>query len=138
MKSTTGVHYVGLDYVRAFAAYLVVSWHFMHEARGIPVPFEGAPWAPIFSLMDEGHAGVSLFMVLSGYLFAKLLDGKSIRYGAFLYNRFLRLVPLLVVVMALVGVKKYWSGESISDYALDLLQGIYRMSWPNGGVVRCG
>jgi len=31
-------------------------------------------------------------MTLSGYLFAKLLDGKRIKYGSFLWNRFLRLV----------------------------------------------
>jgi len=28
------------------------------------------------ALLDEGHTGVALFMTLSGYLFAKLLDGK--------------------------------------------------------------
>lgn len=133
MKSSTGAHFLGLDYIRAIATFMVVSWHFMHEARGIPVPFEGVPYVPFFSLLDEGHAGVALFMVLSGYLFAKLLDGRDINYAPFLFNRFLRLAPLLIFVMILVGIKKSHAGENINEYLASLLHGFYAMSWPNGG-----
>jgi len=101
MKATSGEHYVALDHVRAIAAMLVFAWHFMHGRQGSPVPFEGTPvWGP-WVLFDEGHVGVALFMTLSGYLFAKLLDGKRVVYHLFFWNRVLRLMPLLLLVIAI-------------------------------------
>ena len=88
MQSSSGTYYPGLDHVRALAAFLVVTWHFTHGWAGAPVPFNEAPE---LGLLDEGHVGVSLFMTLSGYLFAKLIAGRTIDYGAFLWNRALRL-----------------------------------------------
>ena len=38
----------------------------------------------IFSILSEGHTGVSLFMALSGYIFAKIIDDKDIHFGNFL------------------------------------------------------
>jgi hypothetical protein len=43
MKSSTGKHYLGLDHVRAMAAFMVFSWHFLHASNGYPVPFAAAP-----------------------------------------------------------------------------------------------
>jgi peptidoglycan/LPS O-acetylase OafA/YrhL len=97
MKSTSGSHFIALDHVRALAAFMVFTWHFIHgESR--PVPGHAPAVFPL-ALLDQGHTGVALFMALSGYLFAKLLDGKSINYKSFIWNRVLRLVPLLVVVV---------------------------------------
>ncbi len=89
MKSSSGKYFLGLDHIRAVAAFLVFTWHFIHVNNG----HEAAP--PIFplSILTEGHTGVALFMALSGYLFAKLLDGKNIIYTSFIWNRFLRLAP---------------------------------------------
>jgi peptidoglycan/LPS O-acetylase OafA/YrhL len=81
---------------------MVVAWHFTHARDGFPVPFDYVPIVPL-AVFDEGHTGVSLFMTLSGYLFARLLAGKSIHYGAFIWNRALRLLPLLLVVIAAVA-----------------------------------
>ena len=91
MKSSSGQYYLGLDHVRALAAFMVFSWHFIDIHQG-----QNAP-PPIFPLtfLTEGHTGVALFMTLSGYLFAKLLDGKDINYFSFIWNRTLRLLPLL-------------------------------------------
>ena len=90
MKSTSGAHYVALDHIRAVAALLVFVWPFTHSTNGYPMLFEGPPfWGPLV-LFDEGHVGVALFMTLSGYLSAKLLDGKKVIYHLFLWNRFLR------------------------------------------------
>jgi len=86
-----------------------------------------------FSILDEGHTGVALFMTLSGYLFAKLLDGKSIDYKAFVWNRVLRLLPLLVVVIVIVGATKAISGQNLSNYAIQILKGPFYPSLPNGG-----
>src|SRR5882724_11110413 len=111
MRSSSGEHFIALDHVRALAVFMVFTWHFTHAANGYPVPFEYVPALFPLSLLDEGHTGVALFITLSGYLFAKLLDGKSIDYRAFLWNRFLRLVPLLAVVLLIVGLTKLVNGE---------------------------
>jgi peptidoglycan/LPS O-acetylase OafA/YrhL len=104
MISSTGKHYANLDHIRALAAFMVFSWHFLLiEAKS------AAPIPP-FSLFAEGHTGVALFMTLSGYLFAKLLDGKRIDYPKFFWNRILRLLPLLVVVVVIVGVINHVNG----------------------------
>lgn len=133
MESSSGKHYVALDHVRALAALLVFTWHFTHGGAGSPIPFEGTPRAFFLAIFDEGHTGVALFMTLSGYLFAKLLDGKRVHYPSFFWNRFLRLVPLLVVVFALVAVQRWWNGDSLFLYAKALVKGVYAPVWPNGG-----
>jgi peptidoglycan/LPS O-acetylase OafA/YrhL len=90
MRSSSGVHCIALDHVRAFAVLMVFAWHFTHGTNGYPVPFHYVPSLFPFALFDEGHTSVALFMTLSGYLFALLLAGKSIRYKTFLKNRTLR------------------------------------------------
>ena len=136
MKSTSGEHYVALDHVRAMAAMLVFVWHFMHGLHGSPVPFAGVRiWGPLV-LFDEGHVGVALFMTLSGYLFAKLLDGKRVIYPLFFWNRALRLLPLLLLVFAINAIAEALrSGESQSaiEYLRSLPRGLIFPSWPNGG-----
>lgn len=112
---------------------MVVAWHFLHFNNGTPVPFEGAPAVFPLALVDEGHTGVALFMVLSGYLFAKLLDGKAISYPAFFWNRFIRLAPLLVITFILVGFERYLRGANVVQYFSGLYRGLVYPVWPNGG-----
>ena len=133
MKSSSGEHFIALDHVRGVAAFMVFTWHFTHATNGYPVPFEYTPALFPFSILDEGQTGVALFMTLSGYLFAKLLDGKCINYMAFLWNRMLRLTPLLVVVILLVGIKKYVTGGSMYSYVDSILRGAIYPSLPSGG-----
>jgi peptidoglycan/LPS O-acetylase OafA/YrhL len=133
MRSTSGQHFIALDHLRALAAFMVVSWHFLHYSNGTPVPFEGAPLVFPLALMDEGHTGVSLFMVLSGYLFAKLLNGKRVKYLPFFWNRFVRLAPLLSLVFVVVGVKFALSGGMLKPYVVELFRGFIFPVWPNGG-----
>ncbi len=132
MRSSSGVHFIALDHVRALAAFMVFAWHFTHGPNGYPVPFDYVPALFPFSLLDEGHTGVALFMTLSGYLFAKLLDGKSINYPAFLWNRILRLFPLLVVVILIVGIEVFLIGGSISSYFYLIAKGALFPTLPNG------
>lgn len=129
MKSSTGAYFIGLDHIRALAAFLVFAWHFQHVSKGHLSP---PPTFPL-SLLSEGHTGVALFMALSGYLFAKLLDDKKINYKAFIWNRILRLAPLLIVVIILVGVKKYLLGQDLVQYAENVLWGWIKPTLPNGG-----
>lgn len=133
MRSSSGAHFVALDHIRALAAFMVFAWHFTHATNGYPVPFDYVPAIFPFSILDEGHTGVALFMTLSGYLFAKLLDGKSINYGAFIWNRALRLLPLLVFVILIIGLKKVVSGENLYSYAYSIASGVIFPSLPNGG-----
>lgn len=131
MKSSTGMYFIGLDHVRAIATFLVFTWHFIHINNGHLALAPPAAF-PVF-LFSEGHTGVALFMTLSGYLFAKLLDGKKIIYSSFLWNRFLRLVPLLAVVIILSGIKRYLSGDNMAAYATLIVSGIVEPTLPNGG-----
>ncbi|HYN79352.1 MAG TPA: acyltransferase [Lamprocystis sp. (in: g-proteobacteria)] len=129
MKSSSGKYFIALDHVRALAAFTVFRWHFIHVNSG---QFAPPPTFPL-SLLAEGHTGVALFMVLSGYLFAKLLDGKSVLYTQFLWNRFLRLAPLLILVIFLVGLQKLVAGQDLTAYAKTILPGVVKPGLPNGG-----
>jgi peptidoglycan/LPS O-acetylase OafA/YrhL len=91
------------------------------------------PALPIFSILDEGHTGVSLFMALSGYLFAKLLDGKQIRYLPFFANRALRLLPLLLAVICIEGCRRYLAGQPLAEYFRQVGEGVLLPTLPNGG-----
>ena len=133
MQSSSGNHYIALDHVRAVAALMVFTWHFLHSTNGFPIPFEFVPVLPPFAILDEGHTGVALFMTLSGYLFGKLLDGKRVHYGRFFWNRVVRLVPLLAFVMLVVGIVRSLEGADMHRYFWELAQGFYLPSWPNGG-----
>ncbi len=112
---------------------MVFAWHFSHYSNGYPVPFEYVPNFFPLALLDEGHTGVALFMTLSGYLFAKLLDGKFINYPAFFWNRALRLLPLLFLVIFLVGIQKYVNSENIKVYVYEIIKVAVLPTLPNGG-----
>ena len=133
MRSSSGEHYVALDHVRAVAAFFVFAWHFLHGPFGHPIPFTYAPAVVPLTLIDEGHTGVALFMTLSGYLFAKLLDGRSVDYAKFVWNRALRLLPLLVFVLTIEGCRIAWNGGDIAPYLVRVATGLVRPTLPNGG-----
>ena len=108
---------------------MVFSWHFvtindLHLASASVIPL---------SLLTEGHTGVALFMTLSGYLFAKLIDGKTINYPSFLWNRALRLLPLLIVVVVIVGFRDYFNQGEYLAYFKRILLGFVTPDLPNGG-----
>lgn len=129
MKSSSGQYFRSLDHVRAIAAFLVFAWHFNHARGGEYDPPLGIGW----SFLTEGHTGVAIFMTLSGYLFAKLLDGKTVRLASFLWNRLLRLGPLLAVVILLVAVENLVRGTLGLDYLGRILRGLIQPTLPNGG-----
>lgn len=134
MKSNTNLYYIGLDHVRAIAAYLVFCWHFLHASNGQPVPFSEPHLIPPISLLNEGHIGVSVFMTLSGYLFSKLLDNREVNYLLFYVNRFLRLAPLVFLV---VGINAFMLHDSLGEqfwyFFASLTNGLIYPSLPNAG-----
>lgn len=130
MRSSEGLYFEKLDHLRGLAALLVFLWHYIYLNKNISQAFVTDP---VFMPFERGHLGVSLFMVLSGYLFAKILSGRNIDYAAFLWNRVLRLFPLLIFVAAIVALQKFRKGGNLNEYELELLQGFVAPSWPNGG-----
>jgi peptidoglycan/LPS O-acetylase OafA/YrhL len=133
MKSSSGAYYRGLDHLRAVGVLIVFVWHFMYGRHGEAVPFEGGVmWGP-WVLFDEGQFGIALFMMtLSGYLFARLLDGKAILYRFFLRNRLLRLMPLVLFTLALSAVlvaARAGDLRAVYWYLLSLPAGLVDPGW---------
>lgn len=94
MKSLNINNIPEIDHLRFFAALLVFSFHLLH--------YYFAQWKPwpdyaLIGFLIEGHTGVALFFVLSGFLFMSIaMNGSGIQYGQFLRNRFLRIFPLFI------------------------------------------
>jgi peptidoglycan/LPS O-acetylase OafA/YrhL len=94
-----------IDHLRAFAATLILYYH----ARQFILPYVigsdgyGAPLNvnPLHSLLAEGHSAVGFFMVLSGFIFTVAALGKTVSYVPFLFNRFLRIYPLMLAILGL-------------------------------------
>lgn len=134
MRSSSGKHFVGLDHIRAVAAFTVFSWHFLHVNNATNVPLDGTFSFPLNSLFAQGHTGVAIFMVLSGYLFAKITDGKRILYLEFLYNRALRLAPLLIAVMAIdLAIILFTAPDGAPAFLKRLAEGFVLPRWSHGG-----
>lgn len=129
MKSSSGLYFQGLDHIRAMAVFTVFCWHFIHYGNGHLAPPPAFP----LSLFTEGHTGVAIFMTLSGYLFAKLLNGRQVHYRAFFWNRLLRLAPLLVIVLALVALERHAIGTLSRDFWREVGWGWLLPTLPNGG-----
>ena len=129
MKSSTGKYYQALDHIRAVAVFVVFVWHFNHFDNG---QFANPLVFPL-SLFTEGHTGVAIFMVLSGYLFAKLLGSNKIKYSIFLYNRCLRLLPLLVCVLLIIAAQAHVDDKLNTAFFVHLLKGFLLPTLPNGG-----
>src|ERR1700727_2720121 len=91
---------VEVDELRGTAALLLLFYHSVHSGAAA-IGIQGWPIAstPFAALLYEGHTGVALFMVLSGYILASGTFGKDISYAGFLRNRFLRIFPLMIVVL---------------------------------------
>ena len=107
-----------LDHLRFFAASLVFAHHFSFDI--VPSPSNGWLQYIAESWLRWGSNGVSLFLVLSGFIFVTICRDKEIIYHKFIINRVLRIFPLLIVVMLLLltTARATWS-------PLDLLRFIF-------------
>lgn len=121
-----------LDHLRFFAASVVFAHHFRQPdepdiGTGI-VSFIADSW------IRWGSNGVSLFLVLSGFLFVVICGDRQIHYGRFLTNRALRIFPLLIVVMLLLMTAKRdtWSADDLLQFVLLQMNGGHPMTgWGN-------
>jgi peptidoglycan/LPS O-acetylase OafA/YrhL len=111
VKGSNRTYLAPVDHLRAFAALLVVLYHgtqilsaqLAHGRFFSP----GKDWLysndPLATLLFEGHTGVALFMVLSGFILTVGVWGRSISYAGFMKNRLLRIYPLFLALL-LVGI----------------------------------
>jgi peptidoglycan/LPS O-acetylase OafA/YrhL len=107
LKSPNHSYLPGVDHLRAAAAVLVLFYHGLHLLSFMPRAPGGdyrKLWVysknPFIALIEEGHSGVALFMVLSGFILSFGAIGRTIEYRPFLRNRLLRIYPLLLVMLA--------------------------------------
>ena len=107
MSSSKNIRYIpAIDHLRAYAAVMVLLFHMGYRHLG--------PWPRgnfFTSVVYEGHTGVALFLVLSGFIFTYGSAGREIDYKTFLLNRILRIYPLMITLI-MIGVSAF--GERLS------------------------
>jgi len=103
-----------LDHLRFIAASMVIFYHCFTDNFGLG----HSTYNPFLGLVEQGHMGVGLFMVLSGYLLTKIASGKELNYFDFIKNRVIRIYPLYIfcVLIMLCG----WSSEYSFTQALSM------------------
>lgn len=101
MKSSNFKYIPALDHLRAFAACLIMISHGVLFFSNF---FFTRQWLhtnnPVYAFFNEGHTAVALFMVLSGFIFTYGSLGQRISYFGFIKNRFLRVYPLYLFLVA--------------------------------------
>lgn len=127
MKSQNIGYLPTVDHLRGLAAVWIVVYHGYHLigswfAHGRA--FSKSDWPstgnPITALVIEGHTAVSLFMVLSGFIFTYGALGREIHYKQFIVNRFLRIYPLYLVLI-IVTIAAGASSFSLENLICTLL-----------------
>ncbi|HGH4619472.1 acyltransferase [Enterobacter cloacae] len=91
-----------LDHLRFIASALVIFLHFrgdISKAPADPSTITGF----IYRWINSGATGVSLFLVLSGFIFCVICNAgkKHIEYKQFITNRVLRIFPLVIFVFSI-------------------------------------
>lgn len=125
MKSSQGSHIVGLDHLRALAALLVLYWHTIRY--WVPTSYVPRYW--VGSLFEEGWLGVTLFITITGFVFTILTGDKRIDYFPFLKNRFLRIFPLLFLIMLYSVAAKRLPDQSLFAFFNLLGGGVVFGTW---------
>lgn len=107
MLSKNTAYISRLDHLRFVAAFWVIIYHWhagdMLQVPGIPI---------LTSVIREGEIGVSLFMVLSGFILAHISLGKTINYRAFIFTRFVRIYPIYILMLVIDA----YSGNRSVDF----------------------
>ena len=130
MKSSNIRYLPQVDHLRGVAALWVLFYHGAHliggALSGKGTLLDETGWSfsknPFWALVNEGHTGVALFMVLSGFIFAYGAIGHRIHYGRFIGNRLLRIYPLYLSMILLSAAvdPSHYSLESFLSTVLPL------------------
>ncbi len=120
MRSKNIGYIAGVDHIRAFASLLVVFHHsyWLIHRKFDPPGLTNETWIttdnPIWSLAIETHIVVTMFFVLSGFMFSLVGAGRDIRYLPFMRNRALRVAPVYLAIlffgMAVFPERVSWVG----------------------------
>jgi peptidoglycan/LPS O-acetylase OafA/YrhL len=127
-----------LDGVRAIAIWLVLLIHLTvrGELARIGPTLDGFPRAA-FLVLDHMWLGVDLFFVLSGFLITGILldaKGSPTYFRSFYFRRIQRIVPLVVLVLAVLVVvaPRYWEWYALSAFFLSDFAPIFHVYGPPG------
>ncbi|MGC5629549.1 acyltransferase family protein [Georgenia sp. Z1344] len=112
--------------LRFWAALLVVMYHLSAQVGQVPV---------LSYLTAFGRTGVTFFFVLSGFVLAWTYLDRPVRFSVFMWRRFARLWPL-VLVTGVISLAIYWwigampgRGEAASTF---LFLQAWRPEWASG------
>jgi peptidoglycan/LPS O-acetylase OafA/YrhL len=106
VRSSNRQYLAGVDHLRAYAAILIVLYHSLQliSPRIIGLN-QTVVWTysndPLVTLVAEGHTAVTLFMVLSGFIFTVGTLGHGVSFPRFMGNRLLRIYPLFLLLIIL-------------------------------------
>lgn len=92
-----------MDALRGIAALGVMAYHYT-----VRYPESVAQRSPQTTLFAQGHLGVDLFFVISGFVIFLTLS-RSSSIAEFAWNRFARLFPTYWIAIILTFVTTYWS-----------------------------
>ena len=108
MKSSNFGYIPALDHLRGFAALLVLFFHGCHlitHKLQSDVAYNLSFWPlaenPFTSLIIEDHTVVSLFFVLSAFVFTVGSSQRELNFVGFYRNRLLRTYPLFLFFLTL-------------------------------------
>ncbi|WP_210270022.1 acyltransferase family protein [Aureimonas mangrovi] len=117
-----------MDELRAFAALLVIFYHgfqligaqLAHGTSFDPFSHWVTAGNPLIALIEEGHSGVALFVVLSGFVLANGLFGRDVRYPLFIAARVVRLYPLMLTMTLAAAASLQLSSVDVLSSLLPL------------------
>ena len=122
MRSSNLEYSEKLDHLRLAACLMVLVFHVTHPFytwfSGLdsykPLP------NPLSVFIIDGHTGVALFLVLSGFLFARICRKGTFNVKNFYLNRFLRIYPLYIFIL-LVAIYFGKPGEAMWPFIYAML-----------------
>jgi peptidoglycan/LPS O-acetylase OafA/YrhL len=107
----------GVDHLRGLAVLIIVVYHGMQQIRVQVSGGDVFPKVhdPLSALVVEGHTGVTLFMVLSGFILTFGADRAALSYRPYLRNRVLRVAPMYLLVLA-IGIMSVPAAFTLSGF----------------------
>ncbi len=113
---------VTIEALRGWMAWWVVLTHALQlmGAGGGHGAVDVIP-RPVLRLLMSGDTGVSVFIIISGFVITHLMLGKRENYSTYLFRRFMRLAPIYVfcLLVALIVMNLTWLAYGTSPLPLN-------------------
>lgn len=106
-----------VDGFRGILASMVVLFHYSAtyniEKTGMWLPYD------IHIIKNMGSVAVSIFFMISGYLFYSVISKRDICWKRFYLSRLLRIYPLYIIVIPIIAITAYSMGGGTNyDYLI--------------------